>query len=57
MSHPTATEIAIQSARNVGFSGVGLWRATVDSMKRRAVVGQFSADGAAQVSRGTGSRC
>jgi hypothetical protein len=57
MSHPTATEIAVQSVRHVGLSGVGLWRATVDSMKRRALVGQFSADGAAEVSRGTGSRC
>jgi hypothetical protein len=51
------TEIAMQSIRNVGVSGVGLWRTTVESMKRRAVVSQFSTDGPTELSRGTGGRC
>jgi hypothetical protein len=57
MTRPTVTEIAMQSVRNVGLSGVGLWRTTVQSMRRRAVVGQFSADGEAGVSRRSGGRC
>jgi hypothetical protein len=56
MSGPTTTAIALESVRNVGLSGVGLWRTTVRSMKRRVVTGQFSADGPAEVSRGTGGR-
>jgi hypothetical protein len=51
------SEIALQSIRNVGLSGIGLWRSTVESMKRRAVAGQFSSDGPTDVSRGTGGRC
>jgi hypothetical protein len=56
MTNPTISEIALQSVRNVGLSGVGLWRSTVESVKRRAVAGQFSADSAAGVARGTGAR-
>jgi len=56
MTNPTISEIALQSVRNVGLSGVGLWRSTVDSVKRRALAGQMQADRGAEVSRGTGAR-
>ena len=56
MTSPTISEIALQSIRNVGLSGVGLWRTTVESVKQRALESQYSADTAAEVSRGTGGR-
>jgi hypothetical protein len=56
MTNPTISEMALQSVRNVGLSGVGLWRSTVESVKRRAVAGQLSADKGAGVARGTGAR-
>ena len=56
MGTGTMTELAMQSIRNVGLSGVGLWRITVESVRRRAIAGQFSSDGPTEISRGTGGR-
>ena len=56
MTNPTISEMALQSARNVGLSGVGLWRSTVESVKRRAMAGQMLADQGTDLSRGTGAK-
>ena len=56
MTNPAISELALQSVRNVGLSGVGLWRSTVESVKRRTLAGQLLADGSTELARRTGAR-
>ena len=56
MTNPTISELALQSVRNIGLSGVGLWRSTVESVKRGGRAGQLLADRSTEIARGTGAK-
>ena len=56
MTNPTISELDLQSVRSVGLSGVGLWRSTVESVKRGSLAGQLLADRSTELARGTGAK-
>jgi hypothetical protein len=56
VTNPTISELALQSVRNIGLSGVGLWRSTVESVKRGSRAGQLLADRSTEIARGTGAK-